>query len=195
MDHVKNTCHKVVHAWHAPNRIFRDFEKDILGKCDICFRAGFCSLTECNEQKFNEFKMIQHIVETGEFSSKIDEETGKPVYTIDHGGEFSSDIRSKIKENLRHRLHDSVEAEDAHVAVAEVGDIIHTAVSPREFDKKKMKLEKFKRSAEIVSEYIDKAVETLKTLLEEYGKMKDFRTASPVENRKKKDQQKGKTSS
>jgi len=166
----------------------KDFLKDILGKCDICFRAGFCTLTECQIQKSNELRLITHIVETSEFIGKIDNETGKGYIVNDD--ETNHSLHDMIKHNLRHRIDDSIKSEDAHIVAMEVGDIIHSAISPdnnNQLNEKKIMLDNFKLNANVVSEYIDKAVDALKTVLEDVGKMKDYKTVSPVENKKKND--------
>lgn len=49
--HCKNTCWKVKELWtNSPDGVFKPFEKDIFGKCEICFRAGFCTIGECKAQ-------------------------------------------------------------------------------------------------------------------------------------------------
>jgi len=178
----KNTCHKVVHSWYAPDRPFKDFFKDILGKCDVCFEAGFCSLTECTVQKSNEMRLIGQIVENGQFSGKIDKNTGKG-HVVHH--EEDENI-NKIKHVLRHSLYDSAETGEAEMAEREVGDIIQSVITPgKKLNEKRIILNNFKASAEVFSEFIDKAVDAMKIVFDDFGKTKDFKTVSPVENMKK----------
>lgn len=58
--------------WGQPNSLFTSFKKDILGKCDICFRAGFCTRDECEAQKASEKTVIETIVNTGNFHGIVD---------------------------------------------------------------------------------------------------------------------------
>lgn len=58
--HCISTCDTVRNLW-TQNQ-FTDFNKDIFGKCDICFRAGFCTITECSDQKQKEETTIRSIV-------------------------------------------------------------------------------------------------------------------------------------
>jgi len=58
----KDTCHKVSQEWSQPNSQFEPFLKDFAGKCDACFRAGYCSATHCEEQKRKEQKIIEEVI-------------------------------------------------------------------------------------------------------------------------------------
>lgn len=67
----KNTCQKVRDMWFtAPDKVFQAFEKDMFGKCEICFRAGFCSITECKGQEDLELQYINEVVNRSHFTSK-----------------------------------------------------------------------------------------------------------------------------
>lgn len=66
-----NTCHKVIDLWkNSPDKVFESFEKDMFGKCEICFRAGFCAIAECKAQQEMEMMVINQIVGNAKLSSK-----------------------------------------------------------------------------------------------------------------------------
>jgi len=192
----KNTCHKVVNAWHAPNNIFADFEKDVLGKCDICFRAGFCNLVECDVEKSNELRIVEHTVEMSEFTGKLDEATGRQ-YIINENDDYShlfpENSIQKIKENLRKTIEDSIETDNGELTANEINDLVEnyiagneTKTDKKKFEKKNVVFHNFVVTAKIVSDYIDKAIDGLKVVLADFEKMDKFKTVSPVENIKKK---------
>lgn len=69
--HCKNTCYKVRDLWNnSPGKIFEPFQKDIFGKCEICFRAGFCSIAECKAQQDAENEIISQIVNKATLTAK-----------------------------------------------------------------------------------------------------------------------------
>lgn len=58
--HCISTCDNVRKLWSQSQ--FDDFKKDIFGKCEICFRAGFCTISECSVQKQLEENIIKRVV-------------------------------------------------------------------------------------------------------------------------------------
>lgn len=59
----KSTCYKVKELWtNSPDNIFKPFVNDVFGKCEICFRAGFCNIAECKAQQEKELEVIDQIV-------------------------------------------------------------------------------------------------------------------------------------
>ena len=58
----RNTCYKVEKEWTQPNSQFLAFEKDTVGKCDACFRAGYCRATQCENQKRKEQRIIENVI-------------------------------------------------------------------------------------------------------------------------------------
>jgi hypothetical protein len=69
-DACRDTCNKITETWNTPLNVYEFFQKDIFGKCEICFRAGFCSLSECDVQKQNELQIIQEIVNQSQLTAK-----------------------------------------------------------------------------------------------------------------------------
>jgi len=68
----RTTCDKVWDLWGRPNSPFTGFQKDTLGKCDSCFRAGFCSITECDAQKKMEQTVIDQVVNSSQLTGLVD---------------------------------------------------------------------------------------------------------------------------
>lgn len=58
--------------WGQPNSIFSSFMKDLLGKCDICFRAGYCSRAECDAERVLEKTVIDNVVNSSELRGLVD---------------------------------------------------------------------------------------------------------------------------
>jgi len=58
--------------WNQPRSIFNSFKKDLIGKCDVCFRAGLCTRSECEAQKASENTVIETIVNTSQFHGIVD---------------------------------------------------------------------------------------------------------------------------
>jgi hypothetical protein len=46
---------------------------DQFGKCEICFRAGYCTISQCKEQELKEIDVINRIVNQSTITGKIDE--------------------------------------------------------------------------------------------------------------------------
>ena len=47
--------------------------KDMFGKCEICFRAGYCSISQCKEQETRELDVINGVINKATLTSKVDE--------------------------------------------------------------------------------------------------------------------------
>jgi len=77
--HCKTTCGKVWELWGQPQSPFEAFRKDSLGKCDVCFRAGFCTITECEAQKKMEKTVIDQIVNGAKLSGFVDNSVMKKL--------------------------------------------------------------------------------------------------------------------
>jgi len=68
--HCKNTCTKVLKEWSKPGSTFEAFQADNVGKCDACFRAGYCSQTYCQGQKRHEEMVIQKVIDSNDYQKK-----------------------------------------------------------------------------------------------------------------------------
>jgi len=188
----KNTCHKIIQQWNSPNSIFTDFQNDVLGKCDICFRAGYCSLTECDEIKAQELRVVNEMVENGLYRGKIDKENGKKYVVADSKKHLSPTSIDQMEKNVKKSLDNSIRAQNAEIAAKQVGSIVNNYVAQAankqndRINKRNVIYKNFILQSNIIAESTDKEINELKSLLEDYAKMKDFKTVSPVANKKKK---------
>lgn len=74
----RNTCIKIKENWNNVNKTWDLFLKDIFGKCEICFRAGFCKISDCKAQEENELQIIAKVVNQSKLSAKL-EDIGTPL--------------------------------------------------------------------------------------------------------------------
>lgn len=129
----KNTCHKVRDMWFtAPDKVFQAFEKDMFGKCEICFRAGFCSITECKGQEELELQLINEVVNRSHFTSKKTEvlppqglaNFHKDLHLYDPSAlhEMDRDL-DDAKAKISKTIEDSVSG-NAEKAIKEVKDLM-----------------------------------------------------------------------
>jgi len=63
VSHCNNVCYKVIRTWSQPGSVFGAFLNDSVGKCDVCFRAGYCSMSQCTAQKRREQQVIEKAVD------------------------------------------------------------------------------------------------------------------------------------
>lgn len=63
-------CQKIKADWGKEIGVYESFRRDLEGKCEICFRAGFCNIAQCDSQKQNERAIIRQIVESYNFTPK-----------------------------------------------------------------------------------------------------------------------------
>ncbi len=109
--HCKTTCTKVLQEWSKPGSTFGPFQNDSVGKCDACFRAGFCSATHCQEQKRKEEIVIQRVINGQELKGK----KHSPV----NGREMDNMVKKiiegkkvefhKITNKVRHQIKKAIE--------------------------------------------------------------------------------------
>lgn len=104
--HCKSTCSKVKELWNnSPDGVFKPFEKDIFGKCEICFRAGFCTIGECKAQQDQELATIDQIVNKAKLTAK------KTDYVEKLGFEqFHQDMLFYSPDKLTHIIKELKEA-------------------------------------------------------------------------------------
>jgi len=68
----RDTCYKIKESWNSPLNMFEFFKNDIFGKCEICFRAGYCSISQCENQKLNELQVINSVINSNKLSANVD---------------------------------------------------------------------------------------------------------------------------
>lgn len=65
-----NICHNIDYEWNKEESVFKPFKEEVFGKCDICFRAGYCSIAECKVQQEKEKEIIDDIVDKAKLTGK-----------------------------------------------------------------------------------------------------------------------------
>ena len=106
--HCRSTCVKVMDEWSRPGGKFNAFISDTIGKCDACFRAGFCSMTECHEDKRKEESIIEHIIDAKNLMGKSEDtrEMDKMVKKVlNHERVDFKRVAHRVKQKVRHALN------------------------------------------------------------------------------------------
>lgn len=135
-NHCKNTCFKVKELWNnSPDHVFKPFEKDVFGKCEICFRAGFCSIQECKAQQDMELEIISQIVNKAKLTSKKKDFIGQVAFKDFHEDplfydpakleQFNEDLSSE-KNKIDEHLNASLVKGDASSAIKKVNNVMET---------------------------------------------------------------------
>ena len=65
--------------WNRPDGLFNNFKNDSIGKCEVCFRAGFCSMNECSVQKKFEISVINSTVDKAKLNGLVDDKPLKDM--------------------------------------------------------------------------------------------------------------------
>ena len=89
--------------WNKPQTVFAAFKSDSLGKCEVCFRAGFCSMSECSVQKKFEISVINSTVDKAKLNGIVDDAPLKAMLKKvmhDKAVNFKK-IAKKVKKNLK----------------------------------------------------------------------------------------------
>lgn len=71
----------------------------MFGKCEICFRAGYCKISECKEQELKELEIINRVVNSASITAKVDENLLKNLPEIKNVSE--KDISTTHKKNIK----------------------------------------------------------------------------------------------
>lgn len=132
--HCKNTCYKIKEQWfNSPDQVFKPFEKDVFGKCEICFRAGYCSIAECHAQQEKEMEFINSVVNKATLTASKKDLVGEmsfesfksdPMfYDPERLHELDNEI-DEAKEKINKNLDASVAKKDAKTAIKEVQKVM-----------------------------------------------------------------------
>lgn len=70
---------------------------DQFGKCEICFRAGYCSISQCKEQELKEIDIINRVVNLSTITGKVDENLLKNLPELKNVS--PKDIKATAKTN------------------------------------------------------------------------------------------------
>lgn len=89
--------------WNQPNTVFAGFKSDNLGKCEVCFRAGFCSMKECSVQKKFEISVINSTVDKAKLNGIVDNKPLKEMLKkIMHDKKVDfKKVAKKVHKNLK----------------------------------------------------------------------------------------------
>merc|ERR1712032_1292859 len=78
-------------------------KSDSIGKCEVCFRAGFCSMSECSVQKKFEISVINSTVDQAKLNGIVDDSSLKAMLKKvmhDKAVDFKK-VAKKVKKNLK----------------------------------------------------------------------------------------------
>ena len=89
--------------WNAPASVFANFKNDSLGKCEVCFRAGFCTMSECSVQKKFEISVINSTVDKAKLNGIVDDKPLKEMLKklMNNKKVDFKKMTKKVKKNLK----------------------------------------------------------------------------------------------
>ena len=162
--------------WGQPNSLFLSFQKDLLGKCDVCFRAGFCSITECDAQNAMEKTVIDNIVNSSQLHGLIDSSVmSKLVKNIVNDKKvdfkkYEKIIRRQIKNAKNPKKFNKILAKMSNSLklLSEAKNKIEFKDAIKNVQKALIKV----KSSETIKNNIQKIAESFKNLTDEQEKQK-----------------------
>lgn len=93
----RDTCFKIQEVWNTNWSPFKPFMNDQFGKCEICFRAGYCTISQCKEQELKEIDVINRVVNQATITGKVDENLIKNLPDIKNVSQ--KDIQNTVRNN------------------------------------------------------------------------------------------------
>jgi hypothetical protein len=93
----RDTCYKIQEVWNTNWSPFKPFMSDQFGKCEICFRAGYCTISQCKEQELKEIDVINRVVNQSTITGKVDENLLKNLPDLKNV--TPKDIKTTAKNN------------------------------------------------------------------------------------------------
>jgi soluble cytochrome b562 len=102
-------CEKIREQWGSGFNPFEAFVKDVFGKCEICFRAGYCTISQCKEQEQKERQIIDHIVNSATLTAKINNQmivnfpTANPA-DVTRVHEINTGIQKELGKDIKNAL-------------------------------------------------------------------------------------------
>jgi hypothetical protein len=109
----KNTCYKIKETWGTPWNPFEPFLKDMFGKCEICFRAGHCTISQCKEQEHNEIEVINSVINARHLTAKVNPEllvsfpdgsASLDAKALPHAIKVNQSVRNTISKSIKDSL-------------------------------------------------------------------------------------------
>jgi hypothetical protein len=101
---------KILETWNSPSNPFDYFKNDMFGKCEICFRAGYCTISECRAQEKNEINIINSVLNNSKLRGKVDEQNPNVIMSASHSRNINKAIPKLENNNKRimKRFHKSL---------------------------------------------------------------------------------------
>jgi len=180
----KNTCFKVKELWNnSPDHIFEPFQKDVFGKCEICFRAGFCGIAECKAQQEKEMEVIDQIVNRSHLTVKkhaLLNDEQFPQFRVDtmfYDPNKLLEIEKKIdnkREEINQQLDASLIHKSAKHPIDSVNDVMKNyfpqdgafsgkSVNGGQVEAEKQKVDKFVEATDKYVKHVKKIIELKKS--------------------------------
>lgn len=80
----------------------------MFGKCEICFRAGHCTISECKEQERNELEIINTVINRSHLTAKVSPDL--PVFFPDAPEAKALPKIVKLNQKVESALHKDLKA-------------------------------------------------------------------------------------
>jgi hypothetical protein len=119
----KNTCNKIKDTWGTPWNPFDPFLKDMFGKCEICFRAGHCTISQCKEQERNEIEVINSVINLSHLTGKVNPElleNGVTAKVDPRALPHINKVNPGVQKSLSKSIHDALAIKSTDALVPQV---------------------------------------------------------------------------
>jgi len=126
----KNTCYKIKEVWNTPWNPFDPFTKDMFGKCEICFRAGHCTISQCKDQERNEIEIINHVINSSSLTARINGDllVGFPDQVDPRAVESVKKLNSNVEKTLNRGIKDSLVTKSTEELIPQVQNLVNNYV-------------------------------------------------------------------
>jgi len=108
VEFAENTCYKIKEMWNTPFKPFEPFVQDMFGKCEICFRAGHCTISQCKDQERQELEVINHVINAAHLSARVTPnllvdfpKTNADPFAVNHVKDMNTQLEALINKGLK----------------------------------------------------------------------------------------------
>jgi hypothetical protein len=102
----------------------------MFGKCEICFRAGHCSISQCKDQERNEEEVIQRVINTAQLTAKVSPNLLANTYEADPKAVLEVvNVNRQVEAALHRDLNSAVRTKSAGRVIPEVQNLVKTYFS------------------------------------------------------------------
>lgn len=127
--------------WSAPWSPFEPFVKDVFGKCEICFRSGHCTISQCKDQEREELEIINSIVNASHLTAKVNADllVAFPDGTAKINNpniQKSEKVNNQIEKILNKDIQTSIAIGSTDILLPKVQNLIHNYISTQNFNGK-----------------------------------------------------------